>query len=90
MTDFQRAKSPFVRAPLTYWRVGTSKAQRGNGALKYTALAVCPNGHQALLDEHVIEDDGTVTPSVVCEPLAPDTCDFHDYIRLVDWENGNA
>ena len=44
---------------------------------------VCPNGHLGGLGDHTIADDGTVSPSVVCPRPG---CDFHDHIRLVDWE----
>ncbi len=49
-----------------------------------TARAVCPNGHVALLTDHEIADDGTVTPSVVCDQ---GVCDWHEDIQLMDWNS---
>lgn len=43
----------------------------------------CPNGHYALLDDHEIAGDGSVTPSVLC----PWHCGFHDTVRLMGWES---
>jgi len=44
-------------------------------------LLKCPNGHIGVLD-HEIAEDGTVTPSVMCDR---EGCDFHEMIRLLDW-----
>jgi len=51
---------------------------------KYWAELCCPGcGLVALLgSNHVVADDGTVTPSDVC-PHPP--CTFHQNIRLDDW-----
>ena len=58
----------------------------------YTVSVKCPNGHISALfsrrdgnpdsTHHVIADDGTVSPSVVCPR---DGCDFHEFIVLDDW-----
>lgn len=52
-------------------------------------LLTCPNGHTCSLsttkDGHEIAGDGSVSPSVVC-PI--EGCDFHDHIRLLDWDSG--
>ncbi len=48
-----------------------------------TALIGCPKcGDAASLSQHIIAQDGLVTPSVVC----PNGCGFHEYVRLGDWE----
>ena len=46
---------------------------------------VCPNGHMSSITKHIIAEDGTVSPSVVC---AYEGCTFHEYIKLVGW-NGS-
>lgn len=65
--------------PLT-WKGG--KAWNGK-----TALVTCSNGHTATLSDHVIADDGTVSPSLVC-PYAG--CDFHEFVRLDGWKGGEG
>jgi hypothetical protein len=40
-------------------------------------------GNLAVLIDHDIAKDGTVTPSVVCPN---GNCAFHDYVRLDGWE----
>lgn len=57
------------------WRRIVCDGVRGVG---YT----CPNGHAGVL-AHVIREDGTVQPSVVCPE---DGCGFHEYIQLADWK----
>jgi len=47
-----------------------------------TATVTCGKGHNGLIDEHEISDDGTVTPSVVC---TEDGCGWHENIALVGW-----
>lgn len=43
----------------------------------------CPKcGEIATIDNHTVDADGKVNPSVVC----PYECGFHDYIRLMDWK----
>ncbi len=49
---------------------------------KDTARFTCANGHSGLLDDHDINGDGEVSPSVVCPGK---DCDFHEYIKLVGW-----
>ena len=75
---------PFVRqsteedavkkTPLTWTLV-----RMGN---QWSAMAICPNGHEGSLDDHTIAKDGAVTPSVVCPEKK---CGFHDYIQLEGW-----
>lgn len=47
-------------------------------------ITKCANGHIGSLDDHTIAADGTVSPSVVCQH---EGCNFHEYIKLEDWEN---
>lgn len=42
-------------------------------------------GEVGTLEDHEIEPDGTVSPSVVCP--TPD-CEFHEWIQLEGWNNG--
>lgn len=55
----------------------------------------CPNGHYLLLfnpdqpsPRHGIAKDGTVDGSVVCQGRPKDPCDFHEFVRLLDWDGG--
>jgi hypothetical protein len=45
----------------------------------------CGKGHIGSLDDHQIDSDGFVTPSVVCQKNG---CDYHEFIRLEGWEDG--
>ncbi len=47
----------------------------------------CANGHIGSLDDHTIADDGTVSPSVVCQRQG---CNFHEFIKLEDWKGGEG
>jgi hypothetical protein len=67
----------FAKTPLTWTVLRTTEG--------WSALAVCPNGHAASLDDHTIADDGVVTPSVVCPTK---DCGFHDSIKLEGWLDG--
>lgn len=87
MITVVKASSPFGKELLTYWRIGRSQADRAKGKEGDTAMFTCDHGHQGFLLEHEIAEDGTVTPSVVCEPHVSDgPCTFHDFIRLEGWE----
>ncbi len=60
------------------------KAELGYGG-EYSHITVwmkCPNGHIGNLGDHEIEEDGTVTPSVMCDSR---DCHFHDMVKLMDW-----
>jgi len=73
MIDVPFTVSPPFEEPPNTWKRVTVDGQPDQ------ALYTCPNGHTGLLD-HEIAVDGTVSPSVVCTE-----CDFHDFIRLLDW-----
>lgn len=49
---------------------------------RISASIVCPAGHYGVLTDHSIDNDGAVTPSVVCPE---DGCDFHENIKLLGW-----
>ena len=50
-------------------------------AMRRTVYLWCPKcGQRAGLYDHLIHDDGRVTPSVVC-----DNCGWHEYVRLAGW-----
>lgn len=42
----------------------------------------CSHNHIGSLTDHTIADDGTVSPSVVCQHPG---CDFHEFIKLDEW-----
>jgi hypothetical protein len=49
---------------------------------KPVAVFNCPGcGITAYLEEHSVDSDGNVTPSVVC----PGVCGFHEFIHLKGW-----
>lgn len=58
------------------WKGGTYAGGR-------TALVSCPKcGQIASLSYHEIDENGFVSPSVVC----PAECGFHEYIHLSEWK----
>lgn len=62
--------------PLTWSAVRIGSGER------WTAVAVCANGHAALMDDHEIAEDGTITPSVRCPT---EGCDWDAMVRLIGW-----
>lgn len=76
MIELKRGNGPFDFRPLT-WR--PVKSPYGG----YTAIVVCSNGHEGLIPDHAIAEDGLVSPSVVCK--VPE-CMFHETVMLVGWE----
>jgi len=49
-----------------------------------TAIVVCPRcGSRLHLSPHLVLNDGTVTPSVVCRS----SCTFHEFITLDGWSS---
>lgn len=84
MIDVPRAvnRNVFEDPPLSWRPVTTAEGAR-------SAIFTCPNGHAGSLhrsadgEAWTIADDGTVDPSVDC---SPNGCDFHDHIRLLEWE----
>jgi hypothetical protein len=67
-------EKPFEEQPLTYKKVKIS-----NG---FTAMVQCINNHAGLIDNHDIDINGIVSPSVVC---TQDNCTWHEFIQLLDW-----
>ena len=63
------------KSPLT-WRL----VKMSDGS--YSATVGCVNGHSSLLD-HDIASNGVVTPSLDCPE---DNCDWHEMVRLLEWE----
>lgn len=52
---------------------------------KPSAIVTCPScgGHGGLHD-HSVDDEGNVTPSLVCPH---GSCTFHDFVRLDGWQS---
>ena len=48
----------------------------------WTASLACGEGHEGLINEHHIADDGVVSPSVVC---TQNGCTWHEYVKLIGW-----
>ena len=42
----------------------------------------CSNGHLASIADHLIADNGHVSPSLVCPT---EGCNFHEFVILEDW-----
>ena len=63
--------------PRTWKLVQIGKAQRKS--VSFT----CPNGHTYLLNKYEILPNGSVHPAVLCPA---DGCNFHDFIKLEDWD----
>lgn len=63
--------------PGTWWRSGD------------LVWIKCPTGHLGRLDprNHRVRQDGTVERSVRC---ADGTCDWHESIRLLDWDPAHS
>jgi hypothetical protein len=54
-----------------------------NNPLTYVIVMRCPECNQISdLDDHNIDSDGVVTPSLICPR---EHCDFHEMVRLLDW-----
>lgn len=51
---------------------------------KAKVVTRCSNGHIGTLD-HLVLEDGTVSPSVVCQKLG---CNYHEFIKLEGWTYG--
>jgi len=52
---------------------------------RFKAQLTCPKGHGLVLKGHSIDARGRVYPSVVC---MTDSCEFHEFVRLVGWDFG--
>ncbi len=47
---------------------------------------MCTNGHISYIGHHTIDDDGAVTPSLVCpHEDAGKPCSFHEFVKLDGW-----
>lgn len=70
------------RRILEYW---ADHCARKGSMNTYLAEVCCPGcGKVALLgSNHVVGDDGSVSPSDVC-PFPP--CTFHEHVALDDWD----
>ena len=56
-----------------------------SGIIVRSATVACPDcGQLCSLTGHNIDDNGVVTPSVVCPH---DGCSFHDFIQLEGWND---
>lgn len=56
------------------------------GSVSGSVLLRCPKcGRIGMLMDHEILEDGTVIPSVQCPNWK---CDFHDFVQLLEWNNG--
>ena len=56
-----------------------------------SASIVCSNGHYGIITDHTIAEDGTVSPSIICQGyregrIIVEECNFHEFIKLEGWE----
>lgn len=77
----RRFKAPTAEKLAILGEIEAWKAENRE-RLPDTTNVVCGNGHAGLIDEHVIADDGTVSPSVVC---TEENCGWHEHIQLDRW-----
>ena len=70
--------------PVSAIRAGTWTTRKTTGPNgKKRVIIGCPIcGRRGNLDDHTIDENGIVFPSVVCPHLS---CSFHDYVALRDW-----
>lgn len=67
---------PKGREPGSWWLL---RVLKGTSSSK-SASFICPKcGLKAYLTDHDIAEDGTVSPSVLCD------CGFHDNLKLLEW-----
>ena len=50
-----------------------------------SACVRCPNGHESYLN-HIVAEDGTVSPSIVCPEKG---CDWHVFGVLEGWSESS-
>lgn len=53
---------------------------------RFKAQMTCSEGHGLVLKNHTIDDEGKVSPSVVCKTSS---CSFHEFVLLDGWDFGN-
>lgn len=62
------------------------EVERDNKLIKQPSykgvLMKCSNGHICSLNSYSIDNDGVVTPSVICPRTG---CDFHEWVKLKGW-----
>jgi hypothetical protein len=76
------------RVPQGAWPDGVAEKGTWHGGRKAddtrTASLSCPDcGKIGSLSDHKIDDQGRVSPSVVCPTKG---CDFHEWLILDGWE----
>ncbi len=81
VVTISRSYTGYYPVPLTY-KVVT------RGLLPDTAWVACANGHGVMLDYwNTIDDNGEVSPSVMCREGLEVGCRWKEHIILEDWEN---
>ena len=70
--------------PASALRPGTwTTRERRDEPGKKRVIIGCPGcGRRGDLDDHTVDENGIVSPSVVCPHKG---CTFHDYVALKDW-----
>lgn len=69
-----------------YGTVLSSTVRRASKWRTVKATFICPEcNHERIIGTHDIDDDGNVTPSVVCSCGCG--CGFHEFVTLKGWMN---
>lgn len=69
---------------MTRYIIENWKPLRTDNGIK--ATFICPEcNHERIIGTHDIDDDGNVTPSVVCSCGCG--CGFHEFVTLKGWMN---
>jgi hypothetical protein len=66
---------------------GFWKECSGATVYRFKAELTCPFGHGMTLKGHEVEENGSVSPSVVC-PIRG--CEFHEFVVLAGWRHGRV
>ena len=80
MQQFKKGKIPLIvekgREKGQWWPLRVLQGTSGYNSATFK----CPKcGVKGGLEEHTIAEDGSVSPSVLCN------CGFHEWLRLEDW-----
>lgn len=75
MTDVPRTNAKRFEEPPLSWHPAWAHDH-------VIPVFTCPGGSTGSLNDWTVAADGAVSPSVDCRC----GCGFHDYVRLVDWD----
>ena len=73
----------YMLTELPSWDGGAVKNEGGTARMGFVILMKCRCGRIGSLADHHVDDDGIVTPSVVC---MDNECGFHENVILDGWD----